>query len=135
MDRLGDLWAPIKLYWKTRSGADREAIRGALSSYEATKGQYVGGSPNPELTAPETWTFLLSPKFQEWFRSREALTLVAWGKNDPVFIPPEAEAYKRLATRRSAFARCWSLHGQDARRKNLRTDLEVFEEQSVRPCY
>jgi hypothetical protein len=37
----------------------------------------------------------LYPKFQEFFRKYQPPTLAAWGKNDPFFIPPGAEAFKR----------------------------------------
>ena len=35
------------------------------------------------------------PKFQEYFRKSKPPLLAIWGKNDPFFIPPGAEAYKR----------------------------------------
>ena len=37
----------------------------------------------------------LYPKFQEYFRTKQAPLLVVWGKNDPFFLPPGAEAFKR----------------------------------------
>ena len=37
----------------------------------------------------------LYPEFQEYFRSRRPPTLAVWGKNDPFFLPPGAEAFKR----------------------------------------
>jgi pimeloyl-ACP methyl ester carboxylesterase len=37
----------------------------------------------------------LYPKFQEYFRKSKPPLLAIWGKNDPFFIPPGAEAYKR----------------------------------------
>ena len=36
----------------------------------------------------------LYPRFQEFFRTYQP-TLAVWGKNDPFFLPPGAEAYKR----------------------------------------
>jgi pimeloyl-ACP methyl ester carboxylesterase len=33
--------------------------------------------------------------FQDFFRLARVRTLVIWGKHDPFFIPPGAEAYKR----------------------------------------
>ena len=35
------------------------------------------------------------PKFQEYFRARRPPLLAVWGKNDPFFLPPGAEAFKR----------------------------------------
>jgi pimeloyl-ACP methyl ester carboxylesterase len=37
----------------------------------------------------------LYPKFQEFFRTYRPPTLAVWGKNDPFFLPPGAEAYRR----------------------------------------
>jgi len=37
----------------------------------------------------------LYPKFQEFFRSKRPPLLAVWGKNDPFFLPPGAEAFKR----------------------------------------
>ena len=37
----------------------------------------------------------LYPKFQEYFRKSKPPLLAIWGKNDPFFIPPGAEAYRK----------------------------------------
>ena len=37
----------------------------------------------------------LYPKFQEYFRTHRPPLLAVWGKNDPFFLPPGAEAFKR----------------------------------------
>jgi len=37
----------------------------------------------------------LYPKFQQYFRSKQPPTLAVWGRNDPFFLPPGAEAFKR----------------------------------------
>ncbi len=37
----------------------------------------------------------LYPKFQEYFRKSKPPLLAIWGKNDPFFIPPGAEAFMR----------------------------------------
>jgi len=37
----------------------------------------------------------LYPKFQEYFRKSKPPLLAIWGKYDPFFIPPGAEAYRR----------------------------------------
>jgi pimeloyl-ACP methyl ester carboxylesterase len=37
----------------------------------------------------------LYPKFQSYFRTHRPALLAAWGKNDPFFLPPGAEAFKR----------------------------------------
>ena len=35
------------------------------------------------------------PEFQAYFRKHKPPLLAAWGKNDPFFLPPGAEAFKR----------------------------------------
>jgi pimeloyl-ACP methyl ester carboxylesterase len=35
------------------------------------------------------------PTFQEYFRTHQPPLLAVWGKNDPFFLPPGAEAFKR----------------------------------------
>ena len=37
----------------------------------------------------------LYPVFQNYFRTHKPPFLAAWGKNDPFFLPPGAEAYRR----------------------------------------
>jgi len=116
---LGDAWDPIKAYWKEPTQEHREGLRQFLS-LEMTKWQYTHGVANPEVIAPESYTLdqalmerpgnkeiqldlildyatnvALYPKFQEYFRTSQPPLLAIWGKNDPFFIPPGAEAYKR----------------------------------------
>ena len=37
----------------------------------------------------------LYPTFQNYFRTNTPRLLAVWGKHDPFFLPPGAEAYKR----------------------------------------
>jgi len=37
----------------------------------------------------------LYPKFQEYFRTKQPPLLAVWGKSDPFFLPPGAEAFRR----------------------------------------
>jgi pimeloyl-ACP methyl ester carboxylesterase len=116
---LSDAWNPIQRYWQNPTPENRDALRGFLT-LEGTRGQYVAGVAHPEMIAPESYTldqallerpgnadiqldlFLdyasnvkLYPAFQAYFRSAKPPTLAIWGKNDPFFIPPGAEAYRR----------------------------------------
>jgi pimeloyl-ACP methyl ester carboxylesterase len=119
LEGLGDAWAPTRKYWDAPTPENREAMRGFLS-LEATKWQYVHGVADPAQVAPETYHLdaaLLDrpgnreiqldlildyasnlekyPVFQHFFRTHRPPTLVIWGKNDPFFIPPGAEAFRR----------------------------------------
>jgi pimeloyl-ACP methyl ester carboxylesterase len=116
---LGNAWAPIQRYWREPTPANREALRGAFS-LEELRSQYTEGAPHPERVAPEGYTldaaliarpgnseiqldlFLdyannvkLYPAFQEYFRKSKPPLLAIWGKHDPFFIPPGAEAFRR----------------------------------------
>jgi pimeloyl-ACP methyl ester carboxylesterase len=119
VDGLGDAWDPIKKYWNEPTSANREALRGFIG-LEGTKWQYVHGVTDPLVVEPEAYwldTALLQrpgnteiqldlfldyasnvklyPKFQEYFRKSQPPLLAAWGKNDPFFIPPGAEAFRK----------------------------------------
>ena len=116
---LSEGWNPIQKYWNEPTAANRAALREFLLP-EATKWQYVHGVPDESLIAPEAYKldsallgrpgndeiqldlFLdyasnvsLYPKFQEYFRTERPPLLAIWGKNDPFFLPPGAEAFKR----------------------------------------
>jgi pimeloyl-ACP methyl ester carboxylesterase len=116
---LSEGWNPIQKYWKEQTEQNRAALRDFLKP-EATKWQYVHGVKDESQVAPESYTldsallarpgndeiqldlFLdyasnvaLYPKFQEYFRSKQPPLLAVWGKNDPFFLPPGAEAFKR----------------------------------------
>ncbi|XXG96223.1 hypothetical protein Hte_002504 [Hypoxylon texense] len=114
-----EFWAPIKKYWESGSVEDRDVLR-SLLTLDVTKGQYVNGSPHPYLIQPETYyldqalmdrpgnkeiqldmfydyrtNVELYSKFHEYFRSSGVPILAVWGKNDTIFVPPGAEAFKR----------------------------------------
>jgi pimeloyl-ACP methyl ester carboxylesterase len=116
---LSEGWNPIQKYWKDPSAENRTALREFLKP-EATKWQYTFGVKDESQVAPEAYTldaallgrpgndeiqldlFLdyasnvaLYPKFQEYLRTKKPPVLAVWGKNDPFFLPPGAEAYRR----------------------------------------
>jgi pimeloyl-ACP methyl ester carboxylesterase len=116
---LGVGWGPIRRYWSEPNAENRETVRKMLDA-AGLKSQYTEGVADPNVIAPEGYTldaamierpgnmdiqldlFLdyannvkLYPAFQEYFRKSKPPLLAIWGKNDPFFIPPGAEAYKR----------------------------------------
>jgi pimeloyl-ACP methyl ester carboxylesterase len=116
---LGDAWAPIRRYWSQPTSEHREAPRLALDP-AGLRSQYTDGVPAPDRIAPEGYSldaaliappgnmdiqldlFLdyvnhvkLYPAFHEYFRKWKPCLLAIWGKFDPFFIPPGAEAYRR----------------------------------------
>jgi len=117
---LGDAWGPIRQYWASPTAENRAAIAKAILNLEGTRWQYTHGVKNPESVAPESYTldaallerpgnkdiqldlFLdyasnvkLYPRFQEYFRASKPPLLAICGKNDPFFIPPGAEAFRK----------------------------------------
>jgi pimeloyl-ACP methyl ester carboxylesterase len=116
---LGDAWAAVRRYWQDPSTGNREMLRQALNP-AGLKNEYTHGVPHPERIAPEGYTldaalmarpgnmdiqldlFLdyannvkLYPAFQQYFRSAQPPLLAIWGRFDPYFIPPGAEAFRR----------------------------------------
>jgi pimeloyl-ACP methyl ester carboxylesterase len=119
VEGLSQGWNPIQKYWKEPTPENRTALRAFLKP-EATKRQYLHGVQDESQVAPESYEldsallarpgndeiqldlFLdyasnvaLYPKFQEYFRIKQPSLLAVWGKNDPFFLPPGAEAFKR----------------------------------------
>jgi pimeloyl-ACP methyl ester carboxylesterase len=116
---LSQGWNPIQKYWKEPTPANRDALRDFLTP-QSTRSQYVYGVQDETQIAPEAYTldsallarpgndeiqldlFLdyasnvtLYPRFQDYFRTKKPSLLAVWGKNDPFFLPPGAEAFKR----------------------------------------
>jgi len=119
LEGLSEGWNPIQTYWKDPSAENRATLRAFLKP-EATQWQYTHGVPNPERLSPDGWTLdsallarpgndeiqldlfgdyqsnvALYPKFQDYIRTRRPPLLAVWGKNDPFFLPPGAQAFKR----------------------------------------
>lgn len=117
-----EFWAPLRQYWATGSAEVRENIRKAALNLETTKWQYVHGSPHPDQVPPETYyldTALMArpgnediqldilydyksnielyPQFHKFLETSKVPVLAVWGKNDPIFIPAGAEAFKEHA--------------------------------------
>jgi pimeloyl-ACP methyl ester carboxylesterase len=116
---LSEGWKPIQTYWKDPSEGNRSALRMMLKP-ETTLWQYTHGVTDTSSVSPDGYTLddhylsragadeiqldlfgdyksnvALYPKFQNYFRSHKPPLLAVWGKNDPFFLPPGAEAFKR----------------------------------------
>ena len=116
---LSDGWNPIRAYWEDASEKNREALRAFLKP-ETTVWQYTHGVPDETKVSPDGYSLdnfylsrpgadevqldlfgdyksniALSPAFQNYFRTHKPPFLAVWGKNDPFFLPPGAEAFKR----------------------------------------
>jgi pimeloyl-ACP methyl ester carboxylesterase len=116
---LSDGWTPIRAYWQDPSQANREALR-ALLTPETTRWQYTHGVADETAVSPDGQSLdnfylarpgadevqldlfgdyksnvALYPAFQDYFRKHQPPFLAVWGKNDPFFLAPGAEAFKR----------------------------------------
>ncbi len=115
---LGAKWAGIAQYW-----ADPNAhpeVFDAFVSFAATEQRHTLGTSRPERYNPDTWTdeyaHLSRPgqreiqaallydyrtnvgsyrAWQAWLNEHRPPTLVVWGRNDPSFIAPGGDAFKR----------------------------------------
>jgi pimeloyl-ACP methyl ester carboxylesterase len=119
LEGLSEGWNPIQDYWKNASPENRVALRAFLKP-ETTQWQYTHGVTNPEQLSPDAWTLdsallarpgndeiqldlfgdyqsniALYPKFQDYIRTKRPPLLAVWGKNDPFFLPPGAQAFRR----------------------------------------
>ena len=116
---LSDGWNPIRAYWEDASEANRQALRAMLTP-ETTLWQYTHGVSDTAAVSPDGYSLdsfymtragadeiqldlfgdyksnvALYPVFQDYFRTHKPPFLAVWGKNDPFFLPPGAEAFKR----------------------------------------
>lgn len=116
---LGKMWESRKPYWADRSRYEAQFLAAHLS-LEVTRQRHVGSDPNITAYNPDLWqdevAFLnrpgegaiqmelvydyrnnlkAYPQWQSWLREHQLPTLVIWGKYDPNFLVPGAEAFKR----------------------------------------
>ncbi len=114
---LGPKWKGIAEFWKDPAG--HPETLDAFTSLEGAKQRHLGDSPNPERYNPDSWAdeyailarpgereiqsallydyrtnVAAYPIWQAWLRAHQPPVLVLWGRYDPSFIVPGAEAYK-----------------------------------------
>jgi pimeloyl-ACP methyl ester carboxylesterase len=124
VEGFGDFWAGLQGWWKSGNPQDpfRAFAKENFFKSEVLSGrEYKDGTPSDRQNRldPSTWSLdyylniegkeevqldlfwdyqnniPLYPKFQEWMREKQVPVLAVWGKNDIIFIPPGAEAFKR----------------------------------------
>ncbi|KAK4687084.1 hypothetical protein P7C73_g3044, partial [Tremellales sp. Uapishka_1] len=111
---------PLKAYWAAPADPERRKAVKFIVEPDMVKGPYVHGVPSPELVSPDCGildyfylsrpgaldiqldllldygnTVKIYPKWQAYFRQHRPKLVAIWGKNDPFFTPPGAEAFKR----------------------------------------
>jgi pimeloyl-ACP methyl ester carboxylesterase len=116
---LSDGWKPLRDYWRDPSPENRKAMR-VLLAPETTRWQYTHGVTDGTTVSPDgsnlddfylarpgadeiqldlmgdyKSNITLYPAFQNYFRTHKPPFLAVWGKNDPFFVPPGAEAFRR----------------------------------------
>ena len=119
LEGVSDAFAPVQAYWKEQTQANRDALRGFLAP-QTTLFQYTHGVADPNLVSPDGRNlddfYLARPgnteiqldllldyqsnvalygTIQAYLRRHQPPVLAVWGKNDPFFIPPGAEAFRR----------------------------------------
>ena len=119
LEGVSEAFAPVQAYWNEPTQANRDALRGFLAP-QTTLFQYTHGVSDPALVSPDGRNlddfYLARPgndeiqldllgdyktnvalygDIQAYLRERRPPVLAIWGKNDPFFIPPGAEAFKR----------------------------------------
>jgi pimeloyl-ACP methyl ester carboxylesterase len=119
LEGVSEAFAPVQAYWNEPTQANRDALRGFLAP-ETTLFQYTHGVADPSLVSPDgrnlddfylarpgndeiqldllldyQWNVALYDAIQAYLRKHQPPVLAVWGKNDPFFIPPGAEAFKR----------------------------------------
>lgn len=119
VEGLSEGWKPLRAYWENASPANREALRTMLTP-QTTQWQYTHGVADPSTISPDGYTLdihylerpgaedvqldlfgdyktnvALYPAFQDYFRTHRPRLLAVWGRHDPFFLPPGAEAFRR----------------------------------------
>ena len=121
IEGFGDVWGLIKDLWASNNAPDQRAkVAQAMLNLDMIKFQYENDTPDVSRIAPESYyldyALMERPgnkdiqldlfydyqnsiagyeEFQAYVRRSQVPLLAIWGKNDVLFIPPGAEAYKK----------------------------------------
>jgi pimeloyl-ACP methyl ester carboxylesterase len=116
---LSEGWNPIQAYWRDATEENRNVLKAFLAQ-ETTIWQYTHGVSDKTKVSPDGYTLdnfyllragaetvqldlmgdyksnvALYPTFQDYFRTHKPRFLAVWGRDDPFFLPPGAEAFRR----------------------------------------
>jgi pimeloyl-ACP methyl ester carboxylesterase len=119
LEGVSEAFAPVQAYWNEPTQVNRNALRGFLAPH-TTLFQYTHGVTDPTVVSPDGRNLddfylaragndeiqldllldyqsnvALYGDIQGYLRRNQPPVLAVWGKNDPFFIPPGAEAFKR----------------------------------------
>jgi pimeloyl-ACP methyl ester carboxylesterase len=119
LEGVSEAFAPVQAYWNEPTQANRDALRGFLAP-ETTLFQYTHGVADTNAVSPDGRNlddfYLARPGNDEiqldllldyqsnvalydanqaYLRDHHPAVLAIWGRNDPFFVPPGAEAFKR----------------------------------------
>lgn len=118
-DGLGPAWAGVRRLWADPSQANRDALLPAFTP-DGIRGEYMPGIDSTRLS-PDSYALdalhfrqrpgnddiqldlfhdyrnnvALYPAWQAYLRTHQPPVLAIWGRHDPYFIPPGAEAFRR----------------------------------------
>jgi pimeloyl-ACP methyl ester carboxylesterase len=118
LEGVGDAPKQVLLpLWENRTPETEKPAR-EFVSLAGTKLHWLVGAKDPQAINPDNWVLdqalldrpgvqdcqidllenyktnlALYPQWQAAFRAHKPRTLIVWGKNDPFFIPPGAQAY------------------------------------------
>lgn len=112
-------WAGPRAFWADRAKYE-DVFKQRLTALQGAKARHIGSSPHPERYSPDLWddefaylsrpgiaqiqvdlfydyqtNVAAYPAWQDYLRKNKPPMLVFWGKYDPSFALPEAEAYRR----------------------------------------
>jgi pimeloyl-ACP methyl ester carboxylesterase len=115
---IASFWEPLWAYATAPNPGTERPIREGLA-LDSIRWQYTHGAPDPSLVSPDSWhhdfavlqrpgdldiqltllrlyrtNIALYPAVHEWLRTSEVPVLAVWGRNDEIFSPAGAEAFR-----------------------------------------
>ncbi|GAA0425038.1 hydrolase [Acrocarpospora corrugata] len=113
-----DFWQPVWAYTHAPTPQTEAGIRDTFD-VDGIRWQYLHGVPDPSVVSPDTWehdaqllnrpgndlvqlqlfrdyesNVVMYPAVHEYFRTTQVPLLAVWGRNDGIFGPPGANAFR-----------------------------------------